>query len=561
MFLPMSIEEMRRLGWKALDVIIVTGDAYVDSPHVGAALVGKALVKAGFRVGIIAQPDVNGDRDITRLGEPLLFWGVTAGCTDSLVANYTASGKKRRSCDFTPGGVNDHRPDRATIAYSNLIRRFYKDTRPIVLGGVEASLRRVTHYDFLAGSLRRSVLFDAKADVLVYGMGETTAVALARRFGAGRDYSDIKGICYAASNKPQGFAELPSHAEAAADAGVFEAMFRDFHKAHVEGRGLVQKIDTRWLVINPPPPPPSTQELDSFYDAGFERDQHPSYAGMGGVKALDTIRFSLSTHRGCFGGCRFCAIAFHEGRTVVSRSPESLLNEAARLSVLPAFTGQIRDLGGPTANMYRMGCERSPEKICVRESCLFPSPCRFLRKSHEPLLALYEKIGGVRKVKAVTVGSGIRHDLVMADRSFGREYLYTLAARHVSGLLKVAPEHSEESVLRLMGKPGPESLLEFSSLFYDFCADCGKRQYLTHYFMAAHPGCTQENMRRLSVFCRDSLEIRPAQVQIFTPTPSTFSTLMYVTGKDPKTGEKIFVEKSAKGREAQKAALTGFRST
>ncbi len=555
MFLPMTLSEARRLGWKALDVIIVTGDAYVDSPHVGAALVGKALVRAGFRVGVIAQPDLRGPEDVTRLGEPEIYWGVTAGCTDSLVANYTASGRRRRSDDFSPGGRNDRRPDRAAIVYANLIRRHCPGRRPIVLGGVEASLRRVSHYDFLSGSIRRPVLFDAKADVLVYGMGEAAAVTLARRMGAGRDFRDIPGIAYAAQDMPPGFMELPSHAEAAADESAFARLFSIFHKncGPEGGAGLCQKVDTRYLVVNPPPPAASP---DEWYEAGFERAAHPLHAARGPVKAVDTIRLSIATHRGCFGGCRFCAIALHEGRAVASRSPASILAEAESLAGRKGFPGRITDIGGPTANMYGMGCKKKPGARCGRESCLYPSPCRNLDPSHAPLMALYEDILGLPRMKAVTVGSGVRHDLVMADRAHGRDYIAALAARHVSGQLKVAPEHSEKEVLSLMGKPGPESLIEFSRLFSEYSQRCGKRQFLTHYFLAAHPGCTLRHMERLSAFCRERLLVRPRQVQIFTPTPSTWSTLMFATGRD-QNGEEIFVERTAKGREAQKEALTG----
>ena len=558
MFIPTTPEELRNLGWNQLDVILVTGDSYLDSPFVGVSVIGKTLLAAGYRVGIIAQPGVSSGAEIARLGEPALFWGVTGGCIDSLVANYTASGRRRREDDFTAGGLNKRRPDRATIVYSNLIRRYFKRTKPIVLGGVEASLRRIAHYDVWSNQVRRSVLFDAKADLLVYGMAEKTVLALAERLCEGRATDDLPGICYVAAERKPGTLELPSYEEASADPAAFTEMFLGFYRnqAPRTAQGLCQRQDTRWLIHNPPAPPLTEAEMDEIHDLDFERNVHPHCLRNGKVRALETIRFSIPTHRRCYGECHFCAIAVHQGRQVSSRSEASVLREAEKIASLPDFKGYILDVGGPTANMYGIECKKKLLRgACPDRRCLYPQICERLRPDHGRQIRLLRKLRRVPGVKQAVVASGIRHDLVLADRKHGLAYLREIVRHHVSGQLKLAPEHSEEEVLRCMGKPGRESLIAFRNLFRRLTAEAGREQYLTYYLIAAHPGCTQTDMEALRLFAGRELAIHPEQVQLFTALPSTVSALMYHTERDPFSGKKLFVEKEAVGRERQKKIL------
>lgn len=562
MFLPTTPQELDSLGWPKLDVILVTGDSCVDSPFIGVSVIGKVLLKAGYRVGIIAQPDVHSDADIGRLGEPALFWGVTGGSIDSMVANYTAMKKRKRSDDLTPGGKNDRRPDRAAIVYTNLIRRFFKHTKPIVLGGVEASLRRIAHYDFWSDRIRRSILFDAKADILVYGMAEKTVVALADRLRTGGDVEDIRGICYASREKKAGYVELPSFEQIIEDKRVFIDMFHAFYRNNdpVTALGLCQKQDTRYLIQNPPAPYLTQDELDEVHEMDFERDHHPFYERMGSVRALETIKFSITTHRGCYGECNFCSIAVHQGRTVRWRSERSILAEAEQLTQYPDFKGTIQDVGGPTANMYGFECQKKLTRgSCGDKRCLYPEVCPQLGVDHSRQIALLKKLKQVPGVKNVFVASGIRHDLVLEDERHGRRYLQEIVAHHVSGQMKVAPEHTEDHVLHRMGKPGVQPLLAFKNLFYRSTRAAGKNQFLTYYLIAAHPGCTERDMQRLKRFASRRLKINPEQVQIFTPTPSTYSSLMYYTEMDPWTGKKIFVEKEPAIRERQKAIVVEKR--
>jgi uncharacterized radical SAM protein YgiQ len=558
MFLPATPEEVRKRGWDRLDVILITGDAYIDSPFVGVSVIGHTLLKAGYRVGIIAQPNIDSRTDIARLGEPTLFWGVTGGCIDSLVANRTASGKRRREDDYTAGGINNRRPDRAVIAYANLIRRWFKKTKPIILGGIEASLRRIAHYDAWSNQVRRSILIDAKADFLVYGMGEKTVLELAAGLRAGRDVSNLRGLCRIAAEKDAEMLELPSYEEAASDPAAFTRMFLAFYQNQDSrtARSLSQRQDSRWLIHNPPMEPLTESEMDDLYGMDFARDVHPLDRRAGKVRALETIRFSLSTHRGCYGECHFCAIAIHEGRTVSSRSEASILREAKTIAALPDFKGHLLDVGGPTANMYGFECRK---KLllggCPDRRCLVPDVCPSLRPDHSRQISLLGKLRRLQGVKRVTIASGIRCDLVLADRKYGIPYLREVIRHHVSGQMKVAPEHSETKVLQLMGKPGSCDLLAFRDLFYRLTAEAGKEQFLTYYFIAAHPGCTAEDMEALRHFTSRKLGTHPEQVQLFTPTPSTFSTLMYFTERDPFSGRKLFVEKTSAGREGQKKIL------
>lgn len=568
-FIPTTRKEISDLGWDAPDVILVTGDTYVDSPHMGVAVLGRVLMDEGYRVGIIAQPDVHAGGDITRLGAPKLFWGVTAGAVDSMVANYTASGKRRKRDDLTPGGINSQRPDRAAIIYSNLIRRYFKNQPYIVLGGIEASLRRISHYDAWSNRVRRSILFDAKADVLVYGMGESSVVALAQKRREGVPITGIRGICYISRDIPTPDSQfpspdlvLPSHSDVSKDRNQFTRMFKAFYENAdpVTGKRLYQKQDTRFLVQNPPALPLPPNALDRIYELPYARDVHPFYGKKGKVLALDTIRFSLTTHRGCYGECRFCAITVHQGRHVSSRSEASILREARGFLKHPRFKGIISNVGGATANMYGIECHlKKKQGACKDKGCLFPEPCKHLPVHHGRQMHLLKALSQLDGVRKVFVGSGIRYDLILMDRKMGRHYLEEILRHHVSGQLKIAPEHVSDAVLNLMGKPGGQGLEKFVGLFNGLKRKIGTKIFLTYYLMAAHPGCTMGHMQALRKFATKTLHLLPEQVQIFTPTPATYATLMYYTKRDPFTGQKIFVEKSLKGKEAQKWVITGRR--
>ena len=558
MFLPTTPEEVRSRGWDGLDIILVSGDTYTDNAYNGTALIGHWLVDHGLRVGIIAQPDVSSGDDISRLGQPELFWSVSAGCVDSMVANYTPTRKFRKEDDFTPGGVNDRRPDRATIAYTNLIKRHIKG-RPVFLAGIEASLRRIAHYDFWSDSVRRSVLFDAKADGIVYGMTELATLELADRIRRGKGWGDVRGVCYPSASVPDGFVEMPSFESCRDDRFAFMDAFRIFsgNSDPVTAKGLAQRHGDRYLVQNPPQRPLTTEELDALYGSDFEDAVHPYYARQGHVKAMDTVSNSITTHRGCYGDCSFCSIALHQGTTVVSRSEESILREARRIASRPGFNGVIKDVGGPTANMYGIEC---PKKIhsgrCADRRCLGSKPCPSLPIDHSRQTALLGELSSIPGVRRLFVNSGIRYDMIVADKAHGQEYLDAIVADHVSGQMKVAPEHVSDDVLRLMGKPGRRTLEEFRSMFAESLSRCGKEEYLTYYFMAAHPGCTEDHMRELAAYCRGTLRIHPEQVQVFTPTPSSYSTAMYRTSKD-RRGRDVRVERSIQKRQRQKEIVTG----
>ncbi len=558
MFLPTTPAEMEALSWDKLEVIIVTGDTYIDSPCLGAAVIGRVLQRAGYKVGVIAQPDIKKKEDITRLGEPTLFWGVTAGSLDSMVANYTALKKKRRKDDLTPGGENTKRPDRASIVYANLIRKYFKDTKPIVLGGIEASLRRIAHYDYWEDRIRRAILFDAKADILVYGMGEKAILQLAHHLKRGEDYKDIRGISYISPYPKRGFILLPSYKEVKEDKKKFISMFHTFygHNDPLTAQGLCQKQDSRYLVQNPPAYPLTTRELDQIYDLPYEREVHPYYSKEGEVRALRTIKFSITTHRGCYGECNFCSIAVHQGRIIQKRSKESIVKEAKLLAGLKDFKGYILDVGGPTANMYGIECLKKL-KIggCPRRRCLYPQVCPNLSINHKKQIEVLKEIRQIEGIKKVFVASGIRYDMVLSDREYGERYLCELVKHHLSGQLKIAPEHTEEKVLEKMGKPDQGYLKRFRDKFLEINRKARKQQFLTYYLIAAHPGCTERDMLKLKAYISKELKLTPEQVQIFTPTPSTYSTLMYYTEEDPFTGEAIFVEKDLKKKNRQKQII------
>ncbi|MFH2131418.1 MAG: YgiQ family radical SAM protein [bacterium] len=560
MFLPTTPDELNILGWKSLDVILVTGDTYIDSPYIGVSVIGKVLVNAGYRVGIIAQPDMDSDADIGRLGEPSLFWGITAGCMDSMVSNYTATKRKRNRDDLTAGGQNTRRPDMAVIRYANLVRRYFKNTKPLVIGGIEASLRRISHYHYWNNTIRRSILFDAKADILVYGMGEKTVLEIAAKLKSGEDFTDIRGICFAASEKRPDYLELPSHSAVEKDPEQFSDMFKLFyaHSDPLSARGICQKQDTRYLIQNPPQVNPSPEELDDIHELDYEGAVHPFYQSQGEVRALDTVRFSIISHRGCYGQCHFCSIAIHQGQTVISRTEASILREAEKLTRQPDFKGIIQNVGGPTANMYGFECKRNQRKgVCSDKRCLTPGVCQTLQVDHSRQIHLLRQLRQLPNVRKVFVSSGIRHDLILEDTAHGPAYLAEIIEHHISGQLKLAPEHSEANVLRLMGKPDIDRFIEFKELFEKTSKRLGKKQFLTCYFMAAYPGCSEADMQQLKTFVRQKLGFRPQQVQVFTPTPASPATLMYYTSRSYEKGTPIFVEKDNQKKNRQKAVVLG----
>lgn len=559
MFLPTTMEEVKKLGWNYLDIILISGDTYIDSSYNGTALIGKWLYKHGFKVGIIAQPDINSDVDIKRLGEPKLYWAVSAGCVDSMVANYTATKKKRRSDDFTPGGENTRRPDRASIAYTNLIKRHFKNSEvPIVLGGIEASLRRITHYDYWSNNLRRPLIFDAKADILSYGMGEKSMLELARAIRDKKDWRDIRGLSYISKETKEGYLELPSYENCVKDKKEFIKAFETFYHNcdSILSKGLYQKCGDRYLIQNPPSENFSSRELDAIYSMDFERDVHPYYKKMGEVRALDTIKTSVTTHRGCYGECNFCAIAIHQGRTVISRTEDSIVDEIKEITKMKKFKGNIADVGGPTANMYQVECKKKLKfGACQERRCLYPQKCPALKIDHSKQIDLLKRLKGMDKIKKIFIASGIRYDMILDDKKCGQMYMEEIIKDHVSGQMKIAPEHTEDKVLSLMGKQGKAPLKEFKEKFYQINKKLGKKQFLTYYLIAAHPGCNEKDMLDLKRFASAELRVNPEQVQIFTPTPSTYSTLMYYTEMDPFTGKKLFVEKDNGKKQKQKDIL------
>lgn len=558
MFLPTTKYEVQKLGWEKLDIILISGDAYIDSPYIGISVIGNLLVSNGYRVGVITQPDISNGKDISRLGEPELFWGVSGGSVDSMVANYTATKKPRKQDDFTPGGINNKRPDRAIITYTNLIRRNFKNTAPIVIGGIEASLRRVVHYDFWSNKLKRSILADSKADFLLYGMGEKSTLELSKKLKQGKNPEGIRGICYLSNTPKYEYQQIPSFDECAKDKFKFIKMFNAFYLNNdpISAKGLCQDQGSRYLIQNPPQANPTTVEIDSFYDLQYERELHPYHQKDGKVKALDTIRFSINTHRGCYGECNFCAIAVHQGQTISSRSHKSIIDEAKEFRKKKNFKGNILDVGGPTANMYGFECAKKLKLgFCEDKRCVCPETCKALRPTHKPQIDILKDLRKLDGIKKVFVASGIRYDMVLDDKNYGYEYFEEIVKNHTSGQLKIAPEHSENNVLELMGKPGKKSLLQFRNMFYKYTKEAGKNQFLTYYMIAAHPGCTEHDMHKLKSFASEKLDMSPEQVQVFTPTPSTYSSLMYYTEINPFTDKKIFVEKDNNKKEKQKSIV------
>ena len=565
-YLPTTRAEMDARGWEYCDVILISGDAYIDSPFIGVAVVGRILEREGYRVGIIGQPDISTD-DVMRLGEPRLFWGVSGGSVDSMVSNYTATKKFRNSDDYTPGGVNNARPDRATLVYTNLIRKYFKNTVPIVLGGIEASLRRVTHYDYWTNKLRKPILFDAKADYVIYGMGEGAIIALPKALERGESVEDIRGVCYIAKAPREGYLTLPSHAECLENKERYIDLFDAFYDNNdpISAKGLCQAVDGRYAIQNPPADYLDENEMDAVSALPFTRELHPYHRPKGAVKCLETIKFSIMTHQGCWGECNFCAIGVHQGRTIRTRSEESILKEATQFTQYKDFKGIISDVGGPTANMYGYECSKKLKHgTCAHQRCVDDTHlCKKMKVDHTRVINLLKSLRKVRGIKKAFVASGVRYDLINEDKTQGYEYLKEMVRHHISGQMKVAPEHTSDHVLHLMNKPGKQTLVDFKKLYDKLNREEGKKQFLTYYLIAAHPGCTEKDMHDLKRFTSDELKMNPEQAQVFTPTPGTYSAVMYYTEMDPKTRQKIFVEKDTTRKEKQKqivVAKDNFKS-
>ncbi len=558
-FLPISREDMEKQGIEKLDFVYVIGDAYVDHPSFGHAIISRLLQDRGYTVGIISQPDWKNPESIGILGEPRLAFLVSAGNMDSMVNHYAVSRKHRQRDAYTPGGVMGRRPDRAVMVYCNLIRQTYKHT-PIIAGGIEASLRRLAHYDYWSDSLRRSLLMDCGADLISYGMGERSILEIAQALDGGIDVKDITyvaGTCFKTKQIETVYdcEMLPSYEEIREDKKRFaESFYRQYCSTDpFSGKRLAERYGTVYVVQNPPAKPLSTREMDEVYGLPYCRTWHPSYDKEGGVPALSEVKFSLVSNRGCFGGCSFCALTFHQGRIVQTRSHESILREAKLMTEEKDFKGYIHDVGGPTANFRQPSCQKQlTEGVCRNRQCLFPAPCRNLTVSHKDYVSLLRKLRKLPGVKKVFIRSGIRFDYVMADPD--DEFLRELVKYHVSGQLKVAPEHVSGRVLEKMGKPAHSVYEAFVKKYKAVNRDCGMEQYLVPYLMSSHPGCTMKEAVELAEYLRD-LGHMPEQVQDFYPTPSTISTCMYYTGLDPRTMEPVYVPKNPHEKALQRALM------
>lgn len=562
-FLPTSKEEMEALGWEQADVIIFSGDAYVDHPSFGSAVIGRVLQAEGYKVAIVPQPNWRDDlRDFKKLGEPRLFFGISAGAMDSMVNHYTANRRLRHDDAYTAGGRHGMRPDYPTIVYSNILRELFPNT-PIVAGGIEASLRRVSHYDYWQDRLRPSILADAKADMIVYGMGERTIREIANNLNAGRSISDLTDIPQTAlfiNESPSADdIVLHSYEECLADKRKQAMNFKhvEIESNKYRGKTIWQSTGGRWLKINPMYPPMTSDEIDASFDLPYTRVAHPRYKGKV-IPAYEMIRHSINMHRGCFGGCAFCTISAHQGKFIASRSKRSIMKEARQVVEMEDFKGYISDLGGPSANMYNMGgFDKNICKKCTRPSCLHPQPCPNLNNDHSALLEIYHSVDSLKEVKKSFVGSGVRYDLSMMQHKdakiaeVNRRYNRELIEHHVSGRLKVAPEHTSDEVLDCMRKPSFSLFYKFKRIFDDVNQKTGMRQQLIPYFISSHPACMEEHMAELAVITKN-LDFRLEQVQDFTPTPMTLATEIYYTGIHPYTGEEIFTAKNERDKLAQR---------
>ncbi len=556
-YLPTTKKEVQLRGWEEVDIILFSGDAYIDHPAFGAAVIGRVLEKAGYKVAIVPQPDWRGDhRDFTKLGRPRLFFAVTSGSMDSMVNHYTAAKRLRSDDAYTPEGRAGMRPDYCTITYCNILKDLYPDV-PIVIGGIEASMRRLTHYDYWSDSLKPSILVDSKADILVYGMGEKQVLAVAKCLeDASLQVRDIPQIAYLTTNNPtqllhhttQPYTILSSHEEALKSKRIHAENFRliETESNKINAATIIQPIGDQFVVVNPPYPTMTTAELDAIYDLPFQYHPHPKYKDKH-IPAYEMIRFSVCMHRGCFGGCSFCTISAHQGKQITSRSERSILQQIAQLKDLPEWKGYLSDLGGPSANMYGMhGKDMTLCENCARPSCLHPTICKNLNQDFQSLLHIYKKVDSLPYIKKSFVGSGIRYDLM--SEQYGKE----LITKHVSGRLKVAPEHTSDNVLKIMRKPSWQHYEQFHRFFEKVNAEAGLQQQLIPYFISSHPGCTNKDMQQLAEQCK-RLHYRPEQVQDFTPTPMTLATTMFYTGLNPYTMQPVYVAKTKEEKQKQKS--------
>ncbi len=559
-FLPVTKEEMDALGWDALDFLYISGDAYVDHPSFAVSVITRVLTAAGFRVGVISQPDWQNADAFRVLGRPRLGIMIGAGNLDSMVAHYTAAKKPRRQDMYSPGGESGKRPDRAVIVYANRAKEAFPGV-PVIIGGIEASLRRLAHYDYWQDKVRRSVLFDSRADLLLYGMGEESVVSVADALAAGNEITDLKnirGTCYITGSfeeLPKEHLMLPSYEAVCEDKKAYAKMTRDafFEQDPVRGKALVQPHGNRFLVQNPPMPPLSGKALDAVYELPYVRKAHPMYDA--GVPGLSEVQFSITSSRGCFGSCNFCSLAFHQGRVVTARSHESILREAELLKDLPGFKGYIHDVGGPTANFRKAACEKQKTAgTCRNKRCLYPTVCKSIKADHSDYLSLLTKLRKLPFVKKVFVRSGIRFDYLMQDKNDA--FFRALLEHHVSGQLKVAPEHIADSVLSCMGKPEKSVYEAFKNKFYKINEQLGKKQFLVPYLMSSHPGSTLDEAISLAEYLRRE-KIKPEQVQDFYPTPGSVSTAMYYTGLDPFTMQPVYIPKGEE-KAMQRALLQAF---
>ncbi|HIR60926.1 MAG TPA: YgiQ family radical SAM protein [Candidatus Faecivivens stercoravium] len=563
-FLPTTRDEMNAAGISQLDFILITGDAYVDHPSFGTAIISRVIEAEGFTVGIISQPDWRNDHDYTRLGRPKYGFMINSGNIDSMVAHYSVSLSRRNYDAYTAGGQPGHRPDRALTVYAKAIRRIYGPDMPVVIGGLEASLRRFAHYDYWADAVHPSILVDTGADLLSFGMGELQTIEIVHRLAAGEDIHqmrDIRGTCYLCppEETPWGAVQCPDFEVVARDKKNYAKATRlqMDNQDEVTGRTLIQRHGDKMLVQNPPMRMLTTEELDRVYDLPYMRTWHPSYNDLGGVPGLQEVEFSIAHNRGCFGACNFCSIAFHQGRKIAVRSEESILKEAKLLTTLPGFKGYIHDVGGPTANFRRPSCHKQlTQGLCKGgKKCLAPTPCPALEVDHTEYMEILRKLRALPGVKKVFIRSGIRYDYILAGKDDG--FLDELVANHVSGQLKVAPEHCSADVLDCMGKPHIEVYREFAKRFYASTKAIGKKQYLVPYLMSSHPGSTIKDAVELSLFLKEH-HMHPEQVQDFYPTPGTVSTCMFYTGLNPYTMEPVFVPRTKEEKAMQRAMLQYF---
>lgn len=561
--IPTSVKEVQRLGWDYIDVIFFTGDAFVDHPSFGTACIARYLEKFGYRVAVVPQPNWKDDlRDFRKLGAPRLYFAVNSGAMDSMVNHYTAARRLRHEDAYTPDGQFGRRPDRAVTVYTKILKRLWPDV-PVVIGGVEASLRRLAHYDYWDNSIHPSILVDSGADWLCYGMGERTMLELTRAIESGRNLRQMENIAQLAfyrkgTCKLDGALVLHSYEQCLEEPRAFAENFHqiEVHANMLTPQTLVEPVGDGYVRVNPPLPPATTEEMDSFWDLPFTKKPHPRYKGKR-IPAYDMIEDSIITHRGCFGGCNFCTIAAHQGKFIQSRSEESILKEVRELAAMPEFRGNISDLGAPTANMYGMhGKDPSRCAVCRRKSCLFPSPCSNMDRNHERVLALYRRVDAVKGIRHSYIGSGVRYDLFLDEKGFvdgsGKKYLRELMLRHTSGRLKVAPEHTEDKVLYYMAKPSFRLFERLRAEFDKINREEGTHTELVPYFISSHPGCTLQDMRKLA--SNKSLKgIWMEQVQDFMPTPMTTSSIMFCTGLDPRTMKEVFVERNPERKKEQKS--------